>query len=394
MNVIQIQDELRKQSIDGWLLYDFQGLNPLAREIAGIGNVVRTRRWFCLLRPDRQPEWLVSRIERGHFRDVPGTVFTYLSWKSLRDGLANLLNGCSTIAMEYSPSGTIPAVSRVDGGTLELVVETGVELVSSANLIQACQSRLTPKQLAYHMEASRHLSVARERAFRYIAESFRDDRTVTEYDVQQQIVGYFEQHGLVWNGPPIVAFGRNSGDPHYLPTENRSAVIEADGLLLIDLWAKLPAEGAVYADITWMGYTGSRVPEDIARLFHIVTSARDAAVKVVQEAVAERRQLRGYEVDDAARFVIGEAGHLERFIHRTGHNIGVEVHGSGVNFDNFETHDERVVIPDVCCSVEPGLYFDHFGMRSEVNLSIGARSAEITTSPVQQRVVPILRESS
>ncbi len=391
MDIERIRKELTRLDLDGWLLYDFQGINPIACEIAGLKETFLTRRWFCLIRREGPPVWLVSRIERGQFANVQGEVRAYLSWSDLQQQLNGVLNGCKAVAMEYAPDGSIPSISRVDGGTLEMVAAADVELVSSADLIQWCQARWSTHQLATHMEASRHLNTARELAFRFIGESIRDARRITEYDVQQRILSYFGEHNLVTSSPPIVAVGRNAGDPHYQPSEKRTSVIEESDLVLIDLWAKLASPNAVYADITWMGYVGERVPEDLARIFHVVTAARDATVKFIQAAVSEGREIRGYEVDDVARTVIADAGYGDKFIHRTGHSIGTDDHGTAVHFDNFETNDERTVIPDICCSVEPGIYLDLFGMRSEVNIFIGERTAEVTTMPMQYHIVPLLR---
>jgi len=390
MDVAFIQRQLERLDIDGWLLYDFQGMNPLARQLAGRGDRMLTRRWFCLVPREGEPVWLVSRVEERQFGDVSGIVRTYLSWTTLEEELADLVADCRRVAMEYVPQGTIPYVSRVDAGTLEMVRATGVEIISSADLVQWCQARWSPAALATHLEASTHLNAAKDGAFDLISARVSAGEQVSEYDVQQQILRYFAEHGLITNGPPIVAAGRNTRDPHYQPTAESSAVIEEGDLILVDLWAKLNRPGAVYADITWMGYVGAQVPAELARVFAIVTHARDVAAAFVQSSVAGGETIRGYQVDDVARTAIAEAGFGDYFIHRTGHNIGTEDHGTGVNFDNLETHDERLVIPDITCSIEPGVYVELFGMRSELNIHVGERRAEITTVPVQRRIIPLL----
>ncbi len=394
MDLERIQAELKRLEIDGWLLYDFQGLNPIARDVVGLDDTLITRRWFCMIRPQGQPVWLISRIDAGHFGDAEGEVRTYLSWSSLQQELGRLVAECRNVAVEYVPGGMIPYVSRVDGGTLEMLVETGVELVSSADLIQWCQARWSSSTLGTHLEASTHLTAARELAFESITKALVMGRRITEYDVQQAILGYFDEHGLATSSPPIVAAGRSTGDPHYQPMESGSAKIEEGDVVLVDLWAKLAQPGAVYADITWMAYAGGIIPEELARLFHIVTLARDRAIKFLRDSVRKKETVQGYQVDDVARSVIADAGYGDRYIHRTGHNIGVDDHGTGVNFDNLETHDERIVIPDVCCSIEPGIYLDLFGMRSEVNIFVGEHRAEVTTMPIQRRIVPLMRPSS
>jgi len=390
MDVPFIQKHLAQLALDAWLLYDFQGLNPLARGLAGLGERMLTRRWFCLVPAEGEVRWLVNQIEEAQFRDMPGKVRTFSSWTMLQTGLKELLQGHRRVAMEYTPHGTIPYVSRVDAGTLELVRSTGVEIVSSADLVQWCEARWSPGALATHLEAAKHLTVARERAFHMVTQSVRTGRRITEYDVQQEIVQYFELHNLTTSAPPIVAVGKHTSDPHYQPEKSSSALIEEGDLLLVDLWAKMRDSGAVYADITWMAFVGGRVPDEFARVFAVVVRARDVAAEFVQQSVAKGERIRGYQVDDVARTIIAEAGFGERFIHRTGHNIGENDHGMGVNFDNLETHDERMLIPDIACSIEPGIYLGIFGMRSEVNIYVGERRAEVTTMPVQRHVVPLL----
>lgn len=392
MDIPFIQERLARFGLDGWLLYDFQGLNPLARRITGLTDRLLTRRWFCLVPSQGDLQWLVSRIEESSFAGVSGALHTFFSWGTMVEGLTRLLQGRSRVAMEYAPEGRIPYVSRVDGGTLEMVRATGAEVVSSADLVQWCEARWSPGALAQHLEAAKHLTVARERAFHVIAQAVRAGRAITEYDVQQEIVQYYELHELVTNTPPIVAAGGHTNDPHYQPTRESSAPIEEGDPVLVDLWAKTKGQDAVYADITWMGYVGSQVPDEYARVFSVVVHARNAAVDFIQQSIAKGETIRGYQVDDVARTIIAQAGYADHFIHRTGHNIGTEDHGTGVNFDNLETHDDRMLIPDIACSVEPGIYLGLFGMRSEVNVYVGDRRAEVTTMPIQRVVVPLLRD--
>jgi len=392
MDVPFIQKHLARQGLDAWLLYDFQGLNPLARRIAGLSEGLITRRWFCLIPREGDVRWLVSMLEQRHFAEVPGVVRTFSSWTAMLEGLKALLDGYPRVAMEYAPEGRVPYVSRVDGGTLEMVRATGAEVVSSADLIQWCEARWSPGALATHLEAAKHLTVARERAFHMIAQAVRTGRKVTEYDVQQEMVQYLELHELVSDSPPIIASGVRTSDPHYQPTRGSSAVIEGGDLVLIDLWAKKQERDAVYADITWVAYAGNNVPDEFVRIFSVIVRARNTAVDFIQQSVAKGETIRGYQVDDVARTIIAEAGYGDQFIHRTGHNIGTEDHGTGVNFDNLEVHDDRMLIPDIACSVEPGIYLGMFGMRSEVNIYIGDRRAEVTTMPVQRVIIPLLKD--
>ena len=392
MDVPLIQKHLAASDLDGWLLYDFQGLNPVARKIAGLSGEFLTRRWFCLIPRQGAVRWLVSQIEERQFASVPGTVHTFISWSTMIEGLKAILEGHKRVAMEYAPEGRVPYISRVDGGTLEIVRAAGVEVASSADLAQWCEARWSPGSLALHLEAAKHLTVARERAFHIIAQAVRAGRKISEYDVQQEIIQYFELHDLVTNSAPIVAANEHTCNPHYQPTKESGALIEEGDLVLIDLWAKKRQPDAVYADITWMAYVGDRVPDELVRVFSVVLHARNTAVDFIKQSVARGETIRGYQVDDVARSIIAEAGYGDRFIHRTGHNIGTDDHGTGVNFDNLETHDDRMLIPDIACSVEPGIYLNLFGMRSELNIYIGDRRAEVTTMPIQRHIVPLLKD--
>ncbi len=389
MDVYAIQKQLAAMSLDGWLLYDFHGQNEIALHVAELEGHV-TRRWFCLI-PDRgEPRWLVSSLDRGAFSDVAGEVTTYFSWQTLRDGLHDLLPDRGRVAMEYVPDGAVPYVSKVDAGTIELVRSTGVTVVSSADIVQWFEARLSAAALSYHLEAARHLQAAMERAFHLIGQSARARRRITEYDVQQEIVRYFEQHDMVTDHPPIVAATMNTRNPHYAPVQGHSALVEEGDLVLVDMWAKMNAPEAVYADITWMAYVGDQVPDDFSRVFSVVARARDEAIRFIRAAVEARSEVRGYEVDDAARAVISAHGYSGKFIHRTGHSLGREVHGPGVNFDNLETHDERLLIPDIAATVEPGVYLTPFGMRTEVDVYVGDGQMDVTTTPIQKHIVPLL----
>jgi len=387
----EIQRHLAATSVDGWLLYDFQGINPVAARVAGLGEKMLTRRWFCLIPRQGNPEWLVNQIERQQFADVEGVVRTFSTWQQLVSGLSSLLQGRSRVAMEYSPGGTIPYVSRVDAGTLEIVRNTGCAVVSSADLVQWCEARLSASALATHLYAAKHLETAKEAAFEFIFRQMEAGKRISEYDIQQEIIRYFDLHGLVTSSPPIVAAAQNTSDPHYQPTSSRAKLLEEGDLVLVDLWAKTRDPGAVYADITWMAHVSDSVPDELARVFAAVVRARDAAIDFLKRSVARGDIVLGYEVDDVARGSVTKDGYGDRFIHRTGHNIGTEDHGRGVNFDNYETHDDRRVIPNITCSIEPGLYFGFFGMRTEVNVHIGARSVEVSTVPMQRQIIPLQR---
>lgn len=292
--------------------------------------------------------------------------------------------------MQYSPECAIPYVAMVDAGTLELVRSCGVEVRSSADLVQYFEARWTAGQLESHLEAGRRVDEIRRQAFRRIGAELQAGRATTEWTIKNFILEAFRCERLVTDHGPIVAVNDNASNPHYEPSRESSREIRSGDWVLIDLWAKLDRPEAVYYDSTWTGYCGEQVPSGMARIFEIVREARDRAIRLVQEAVRRGQTLRGYEVDDAARGYIREQGFAERFIHRTGHSIGRDVHGAGANMDNLETHDERRIIPGTCFSVEPGIYLDEFGVRSEVNVFVGEEEARVT-GEIQQTPVTIFR---
>jgi Xaa-Pro aminopeptidase len=294
--------------------------------------------------------------------------------------------------MEYVARNANPYVSRVDAGTIELVRSFGVEIVCSGDLIQQFEACWDDDQWAMHQEAAKHTSSAYDVAFAFIAERVRSAGSVRETEVQKRILDHFAAHGLVCDHPPIVGVGPHSGDPHYGPTSSSDSPIREGDFVLIDLWAKLDKPRSVYSDLTWTGFVGTSVPEPYERIFQIVARARDAAINKVRSAFPNGPVLRGWEVDQASRDVIDQAGYGTAFCHRTGHSIGQETHGNGANMDNLETHDERQVLPRTCFSVEPGIYLPEFGVRTEVNVFIDKqRQVHVTGPAPQTSVVPILK---
>jgi Xaa-Pro aminopeptidase len=313
----------------------------------------------------------------------------YAGRARLEEGLRELLSGMRRIAMEYSPNCAIPYVSRVDAGTIELVRKTGVEVVSSGDLIQRFAAVWDDRAIESHRLASEKLHRVKDRAFGEIRRRIANSLAVTEYDVQQQMVRWFGDEGLVSDSPPNVSAAEHSGDPHYLPTEQAHRAIGTEEVVLLDLWAKLDRPGAVYADITWIGYTGRRPPEPYVAAFEVVRAARDAAIALVQRAAIAGQELRGWQVDRAASSVLRTAGYDAQILHRTGHSLGEEVHGTGVNMDDYETHDDRRLLPGTGFTIEPGVYFDDFGVRSEINMIVQAREAAVT-GPLQTAIVGLV----
>jgi len=393
-----IQAELRASKIDGWLFYDHHHRDPIGARVLRLGGLegsgrlsdgMATRRWFYFIPSRGRPRKLVHRTEPGALDSLAGDARAYASWQELHISLRQLLAGGKKIAMQYSPGNDIPSIGLVDAGTVELVRKLGKKVVSSADLVQKFEATWRPEQLASHVEAGQIVDRIVQGAFDHVASAVHEALPVTEAELQQWILERFRANGLVSVEPPIAAVQPNNSLPHYQPRAGASRAIRAGDLLLLDVWAKLDRPGSVYYDVTWMGYLGERVPGAYAKIFRIVKEARDRAIEFVAEAVAQGREIHGWEVDRAARETIRKAGYAKYFVHRTGHSIGQEVHGNGANMDGLETRDTRRVIPSTCFSIEPGIYLPEFGVRSEVNVYVGEREARVTGA-VQQEILPLL----
>jgi Xaa-Pro aminopeptidase len=383
---------LAAAGLDGWLFYDFRGLDPIARKVLGLDPArTGTRRWFYWLPARGEPGKLVHAIEPGMLDALPGEKVIYLSWQSLGEGLKKVLGGARRVAMQYSPRNDVPYVSRVDAGTVELVRGLGVEIVSSADLVQSFDATLSPEQLASHRRAAVFLRALIDEIFAKVSADVRAGRPLTEKAIQDFMDARIKEGGLTYDHGAIVAVNDHAANPHFSVPETGSAPIKKGDLLLIDVWAKEAARGSIYADITWTAFVGERVPPEIDAVFKVVREARDAAVASAREAFRAGRAIHGFEVDRVARGVIAAAGHGERFIHRTGHSIHEEGHGNGANIDDLETHDTRLLLPRTLFSIEPGIYLPgHFGIRSEVNVYHTGSDAEVTGPPHQMELRGLL----
>ncbi|HKI20039.1 MAG TPA: M24 family metallopeptidase [Isosphaeraceae bacterium] len=389
-----VQASLREFRLDGWLLYDFRGGNLPARRVLGLDQKPPgSRRVLYYVPAQGTPRKLVHRIETAALDDLPGEKRVYLRWQELEAGVADLVKGSRRVAMEYAPRVSDPYVSRVDAGTIELVRDCGVEIVSSGDLVQQFEATWDDAQWQMHLEAEQYTTAAFDLAFGLIAERVRAGGTVREVEVQSAIMDYFHRHGMTTYSPPIVGVGPHSGDPHYEPVAGHDAAIGRGDFVLIDLWAKMDRPRSVYSDLTRVGFVGDAVPMRYDEIFAIVARARDAAIATVRDAYAAGRAIQGWEVDAASRRVIDEAGYGKYFIHRTGHNIGQEVHGNGANMDDLETHEERLVLRRTCFSVEPGIYLEDFGVRSEINVFVDSRGQVHVTGGLQTKVLAILAQT-
>lgn len=389
----QIQERLRAQQLDGWLLYNFRGTNVFATKILEMpADVFLSRRHFYFIPATGAPRKLVHSIEAHALDHLPGEKFIYSQWSTLDDGVKNVLGAAKTIAMEYSPKNAIPYLSKVDAGTIEYLRAFGVEIVSSGNIVQYFEARLNEAQYTEMLETAHVVRMTADAAFGFIGERLRTGKPVTEFDVQTTMLDVFRAHDLITYADPNCSVNGNGANPHYEPTKEHASPIHKGDYVLIDLWAKKNKPGAIYADITWVAYVGEVIPPKYQEVFDIVKGARDAAVDYLKQQFGAGKTVLGCEVDDVTRKYIADRGYGEHFIHRTGHNIGEEVHGNGAHIDNFETHDERELIPETCFSIEPGIYLPgEFGVRLEIDVYISKdREVIVPGQPIQQQIVKIV----
>jgi Xaa-Pro aminopeptidase len=402
--VAEIQKALQSAKLDGWLFYDFRGSDPLAARILKLGeHASGSRRWFYYIPATGEPTKIVHSIERGKLDALPGQRVVYRGWEEQHALIAGAIQGPADkrprngekkrVAMQYSPNNDIPYISRVDAGTIELIRSFGVEIVTSAELVQQFEAVLTPEQRQSHVEASDKLHRVLMEAFAEIGRNIREEKPITEYDIQQFIARRLDEEGMT-REDGIVAVNANAANPHYFPTKEAATPIKRGDFVLLDIVSKLRKTGAICTDQTWTGFVGDPVPEEYVRIFNIVREARDSATEFVRKNVREGKRIHGAEVDDVSRGVIKRAGYGEQFTHRTGHSIGEECHGNGVNIDNFETRDSRYITAGVLFSIEPGIYLEgKFGVRSEIDVYVGDKDIDVTGQPIQTEIVPILKSN-
>jgi Xaa-Pro aminopeptidase len=379
----ELRGALDEAGVDGWLLFDFHGLNPVAGRVLGLTGM-NTRRLFVLLPRDGEPVAVAHKIELQGLENFPGRVVPYARWSELHGALASLVSG-RRLAMEISPEDAVPYLDRVPYGVVELLRRLGATVVPSGSLVSQFAARWSSAEADDHRAAAEILAtVAREALARAAKQG---GQGLTESQLQSQVVEAVKGRGLVFDTLPIVGFGPNSAKPHYEPHPGNDRTLQTGEVILLDLWAGR-SRNTVFADQTWMGFAGARVPDQVARVWKTVRDARDAATSVVQRAAAGQRAIAGYEVDQAARAVIEGAGFGDAFVHRTGHSIDRDLHGSGPHMDDYETHDERLLLSGVGFSVEPGIYLaGEFGMRSEVNMFLGDRGPEVTPRDPQVELI-------
>jgi Xaa-Pro dipeptidase len=388
MDLEQIQSALREQQLDGWLFYDHHHRDPIAYRILGLGDGQHvTRRWYYFIPAEGSPRKLTHRIESGKLDSLPGSRNVYSSWQELEGALSSMLGSATNIAMQYSPRNSIMYVSLVDAGTVEVLRGMGKTIVSSADLVSRFEAVLTADQIASHYQAQERIDEVVREGWKHIGARVRAGG-INEYEMMVWLREAMRRAGIADGYGPNVSVNANSSDSHYEPVADKSKPIREGDFLLIDIWGRMDRPGTCTYDITWTAVVGREASEREREIFTLVAQARDAAIKVVQEAFAAGQPLAGWQADDAARSVIRGAGLGDYFTHRTGHNIGTETHGNGANLDNLETHDVRLILPYTCFSVEPGIYLPEFGVRSEVNMLTEPGRA-VVTGPIQTELVRI-----
>jgi Xaa-Pro dipeptidase len=390
MDLQKIQSELRAAGIDGWLLYDFHNRDPIAYKILGMDyGKFTSRRWFYFIPTEGEPVRLAHKVEPTKLDSLPGRKVLYLGWKELHRVLPQALSGAKRVAMQFSPLAAIPYVSTVDAGTIDLVRSFGVEVVTSADLVQTFEAVIDEAGYRSHLRAGEKIQKIKDRAFAMIEEFVREGKQLTEFELQQWIVHQFDEQGLDCMGElPIVGINDHPANPHFEPREQGSYAFKQGDCVLIDLWAKLQEPGAIFYDITWCGFVGQNPPEKYVEIFNTVRDARKAAVDFVRECFASKKPCYGYQVDDVCRKVVRDGGYGDHFIHRTGHSIGEVVHGNGVNIDNLETKDERLLVPGICFSIEPGIYLEgEMAVRSEIDVFITGAGEVVVAGEEQQNLI-------
>lgn len=386
LDINAVQAALRREELSGWLIYDFHGINAIARELFSLSDYHITRRWYYFIPASGEPTLLAHAIEKTSYPPLPGRMWLYAGLQQMHQRLRELLPATGKIAVEYSPMNDVPTVSYVDAGMLELLRTFGVDLVTSANLVQEFQAKWNAEQLRSHVAAAQVVHEAQRDAFKMIEADLQAGKPINEYEVQQFILQRFAAANCITDSAPIVAVNANASNPHYAPTSSVHSPIRPGDVILIDLWAKQKLARAVFADITWMGFAGAEPPARVLHVFDTVRQARDIAVDFLRQNVQAGKSVKGFEVDQAVRQFITKAGFGEYFVHRTGHSLGTEVHANGVNIDSYETRDSRDIIPGVAFSIEPGVYLPEFGVRCEINVHMGNNGPEIHTEPQQELV--------
>ena len=390
MDLNAIQSALRAQSLDGWLFCDHHRRDPMAYRILGLPeHGMASRRWFYFIPANGEPVKLAHRVEPRALNALPGRQEHYLAWTELHAKLKGMVAGSKTIAMQYSPDNNIPYIGLVDAGTVELIRSFGPKIATSADLVQQFEATFGDEGLRSHTWAGERVQKIKNETFAAMDKALTSGAKVTEYELKEQIVRRFAEEGLTCEGEsPIVGFNDHPADPHFEPVKEAAYTLKKGDTILLDLWARRIQPVGVYYDITWCAFAGSTPPAKYVEIFRVARDAREAAVAFVTKRLDAGQPVHGYEVDDACRKVVKDAGYGDAFLHRTGHSIGTSVHGNGANIDNLETKDERLIVPGTCFSVEPGIYLQgSMAVRTEVDVFVTEAGRAVVVGDVQRELV-------
>lgn len=392
-SISSIQTILQNYDIDAWAMYDFRGINSIAWHVLGLKPDAHcTRRFLVVIPKNGRALKLVSRIEAHTLAHVDADEIPYSTHEEWHEAVAGVVRQFPRLAMEYSPNNDIPVASKVDGGTLEFLRELGAEISSSADITQHCTAVMKASELDSTLRGADALRSCMQSGLDFLRRELAGKRSTTEFAVQQHIMEKMRELNLETDHPPIVAIGPHAANPHYAPQKNDSANILPGDVVLLDMWARPAGENGYYSDITWMAFAGEDVPKRPQQLFGVIAQARDAVIELLNDNIPAGKTVRGFELDDIARRIVNEAGYGAAFVHRTGHSITRETHGSGANLDNFETHDTREILPGTTFSIEPGIYLrNDIGLRTEVDIVIMPdRQVVVTGGPAQKSIVPLM----
>jgi Xaa-Pro dipeptidase len=389
IDINRVQQAIRDNQGDGWLFFDIHRRDTIAYQMLGLDmEKFTTRRWYYFIPREGTPTKLVHRVEQGQLSRLPGDTVMYVGWKELHEKLSGMLEGTRRIFMQYSPLNNIPMVSCVDAGTVELIRSLGKEVLSSAELVQLFEAAVDDAGMASHRSAGAKIQRIKDQAFQIIIDAIRSNRRVTEYEVQQFILSEFDTGNLTCDGsPPMVGVNEHAADPHFEVSATNSAVIKRNDRVLIDLWARENTPHGIYYDITWCGFMGPKPDPEYQRIFDIAVAARNLTKEFIADRIARHEPVCGWEADDVCRNYIAQHGYQDYFVHRTGHSIHREVHGNGANLDNLETKDERRLLCGSCFSIEPGIYKDGIGVRTEIDVMIDGQGNVSVFGPEQDKLI-------
>lgn len=389
MTITELQQLIRQTKEDGWLFYDVHHRDEIAYRILGLDmQKLATRRWYYFLPREGEPKKLVHRVEQRRLEQLSGETIEYVGWSDMHCKLREILINSNRIFMQYSPYCNVPSVATVDAGTVELVRSFGKEIVSSADLVQACEATIDDEGVALHLSAANKVHEVRKLAFEFVFNQMRQGRAVSEYDVQQLIMREFELRHLTCDGlQPMVAVNEHAADPHFELDSENSRRIRCGDRILIDLWAREACPKGIYYDVTWCGVVGPKGARKYEELFDIVVRARQMTKEFIVSRMKAGKPVYGWEADEVSRQYISKQGYGDFVLHRTGHSIHHKVHGNGVNLDNLETRDEREIIAGTCFSIEPGIYSEGIGVRSEIDMLICADGKIIVAGDEQESLV-------